>query len=116
MRYVIIAFLAFLACTDNPPQGCTEPLYMPLVIEAGSQWVSWIRLESDNQGQMIWVGSMPFTVKVEVGDSLTAHFTVDVSNFATNYPQCNCEVDGNYHDCHEPHIATSGDGVWRVAE
>ena len=117
--YLICAAAMLVACTETVTEYVEVPANpankISITATAGTRFVEDIdiRIESDIEGQMIWIGRLPFTFKAQEGDSLTAHFHVNVSNFTLNHPQCSCETQYG-GDCHEPYIVT-GDTLWEIA-
>lgn len=116
MKQLILVVLAFtLFCDSNNP---VEPTVVDLVqftISAGNQHILNEEFKIRNETSLIDIGKPPLTIKAEMGETIITSFEAHVTNFAINYPQCDCEqITSNYYKCTESRVV---DGVdWEVAK
>lgn len=114
MKYLMLSLvIIFLFCGEDPVTG-QEKETISFLAEAGTTFIEDIEVQVYNKLFVLRIGELPFTLTAHEGDTLTAYFEVDVSNFAINHPQCDCEVNGYYHKCTEDFIVNGE--TWKIAE
>ena len=118
--FVIEIFLC--SCNSTAPESALDsPAIVPaemidVYIRAGSQYVEDVMIKSQDHG-IIEIGSLPMTVSVWTGDSITVIFDVFVSNFGSNHPECNCTmIWSEEFSCYRGLRITSGLSEWQVVE
>lgn len=68
-----------------------------------------------DESGIIEIGTLPLTIIAEDGETLIAEFEAHVSNFGSNYPQCNCKtISTTYFKCAENFTVNGKD--WEIAK
>ena len=120
--FAFMAIMVLCRCNSTAPESALDsPAIVPdeminLYIRSGSQYVEDVMIKSQDHG-IIEIGSLPMTVSVWTGDSITVIFDVFVSNFGSNHPECNCTmIWSEEFSCYRGLRITSGLYEWQVVE
>ena len=112
---ILIPFLliALLGCNEVNPFDADEKVQFN--VTTLSKYVADVDVKIKSDYYILDIGKLPMSIKASEGETITAHFRVNVSNFGLNHPQCNCEnVGGNIYDCAEDFVVDGSE--WEVAK
>ena len=117
MKHLILlaVLFALIGCNEtvNPFDPDEKVQFTVTTNNRYVQQAEQVKIKSDYY--VLDVGLLPMTIKATQGETITAYFRVNASNFDINCPQCNCvNVGGSIYDCAEDFVVDGND--WEVAK